>query len=168
MSKVSLKDIDLLVLDFDGVLTDNKVLLTQDGIEIVICNRSDGLAFDALKKLNMEVIILSTEKNSVVTKRAQKLQVLVRQGINNKLESIKELAHEKELDLKRIFYIGNDLNDYAAMQACGFSACPLDSHSKIKEISTFILDTKGGDGVVRDFVENIIELEILEILYGEI
>ena len=85
---ISISEIDALIFDFDGVLTDNKVLVDKNGSEFVSCNRSDGLGFAAIRKLNKPAFILSTEKNQVVTARANKLDVTAIQGIKNKLQSL--------------------------------------------------------------------------------
>ena len=163
--KISIDKIDAFVFDFDGVMTNNKVYLDQDGKEIVSCHRSDGLAFDVLRKLSKPSFIVSTEKNRVVTMRANKLKILAIQGVNNKVKAIKELAINYNYNLKNIFYVGNDLNDYYAMKICGFSACPADSHSKIKDLSDITLKTNGGEGVIRCLLEDFFNINILKILY---
>ena len=160
-----LDDIDALVFDFDGVLTNNLVYLNQEGVESVACSRADGLAFDVLRKLNKPTFILSTEKNSVVTMRAKKLKIPAIQGVSDKVEAIKELADKKKYNLKSILYVGNDLNDYLVMQLCGYSACPADSHPKIKEVSGISLSRNGGDGIVRELLEEVLELDFIKILY---
>ena len=162
---MTLDNIDALVFDFDGVLTNNFVYLSQGGEESVVCSRSDGLAFDVLRKINKPTFILSTEKNSIVTMRAKKLQIPSIQGVPDKVIALKKLAKEKNYDLKNILYVGNDLNDYLAMQLCGYSACPADSHKRIKEIATFVLKTKGGKGVIREILEEIFKLDLVQILY---
>ena len=115
-----------------SVLTNNLVHVDQDGKETVSCSRSDGLAFDALKKLNKNCYIVSTEENSVVSIRAKKLKVPVIQGVVDKAEAVKELTIKYNYNLKNILYVGNDLNDYYAMKICGYSACPADSHLRIE------------------------------------
>jgi 3-deoxy-D-manno-octulosonate 8-phosphate phosphatase (KDO 8-P phosphatase) len=160
-----LDNIDALVFDFDGVLTNNFVYLNQEGVESVACSRADGLAFDVLRKLKKPAFILSTEENSVVTMRAKKLKIPAIQGVADKVLSIKELARENKFDLKNILYVGNDLNDYLVMKVCGYTACPIDSHLKIKEISKYILNTKGGNGIVRELLEQVFNLDFIEILY---
>jgi len=162
--KISLDDIDALVFDFDGVLTNNLVHLDQDGREWVSCSRADGLAFDVLRKLNKPAYILSTEKNPVVTARANKLKIQAFQGIGNKVDALETLAKTHGFSLDRIFYIGNDLNDFRVMQVCGYTACPGDSHVKIKQISTVTLNTCGGAGVVRELLEDVLCLNFMEIL----
>ena len=164
--KISLDDIDAFVFDFDGVLTNNLVYLNQEGVESVACSRADGLAFDVLRKLNKPAFILSTEKNSVVTMRAKKINIPVIQGAADKVSAIKELARENEFNLKKILYVGNDLNDYLVMKVCGYTVCPIDSHIIIKEISKYILTTKGGNGVVRELLEKVLNLDFIEILYS--
>ena len=162
---ISLKDIKVFIFDFDGVLTNNLIHLDSQGNEWVSCSRADGLAFDALRKLNQTVYILSSEKNQVVTARANKLQIPVIQGVEDKSESIKELAVRENFNLDRVLYLGNDLNDYYAMKLCGITACPSDSHSKIVAMSDIVLKTAGGHGVVRELLEEVLELNLLKILY---
>jgi 3-deoxy-D-manno-octulosonate 8-phosphate phosphatase (KDO 8-P phosphatase) len=163
--KISIDNIDAFVFDFDGVLTNNLVQMDENGTESVSCSRADGLAFDVLKKLNKPAYILSTEKNLVVSGRARKLNIPALQGINNKSEAILELTSLKGYSLENIFYVGNDLNDYFVMQLCGYTACPADSHPEIKDISGINLDSKGGHGVVRELLEEVLGLDFIKTLY---
>ena len=166
IKSISLDNIEAFVFDFDGVMTNNLVYLDQNGTEWVSCSRADGLAFDVLRKLQKSAYILSTEKNAVVTARANKLQITALQGVDDKVKGIKELAVREGFDLENILYVGNDLNDYSVMQLCGFTACPSDSHEAIKSISTIVLRTKGGCGVVRELLEDVLGLDFIEILYN--
>jgi len=81
------------------------------------------------------------------------------------VEIIKKLAAENNYSLKNILYAGNDLNDYQVIQLCGYSVCPADSHSKIKGVSSIILSTNGGDGIVRELLEEVFNLDFIKILY---
>ena len=162
---MTLEDINAFVFDFDGVLTNNLVHLDQNGKESVSCSRADGLAFDVLRKLNKPAFILSTENNPVVTMRAKKLKIPVVQGVDDKVEAIKKLVNKNNYNLKNILYVGNDLNDYLVMQLCGYTICPTDSHPKIKEISDVVLKTNGGNGVVRELLEDVLSLDFIKILY---
>lgn len=162
---ISINDIDAFVFDFDGVMTNNNVFLNQEGMEYVSCSRADGLAFDVMRKLQKPAYILSTEKNPVVSARARKLQIEALQGVNNKEAAIKKLVLDKGFDLNKIFYVGNDLNDYRVMQRCGYTACPSDSHKMIKDIATFVLNTPGGEGIVREILEETLKLNFIQILY---
>ena len=107
--------------------------------------------------------ILSTESNSVVMKRGKKIKIKVLHGSKNKLTSLTQLAISQKFSLKYTLYVGNDLNDYYAMKACGFTACPADSHPKIKEISMYPMKTKGGQGVVRELVESVFKLDMINL-----
>jgi YrbI family 3-deoxy-D-manno-octulosonate 8-phosphate phosphatase len=162
---VNINEIDAMFFDFDGVLTDNKVLVHQDGSESVLCNRGDGLAFDVLRKLKIPTYILSTETNSVVTQRAKKLKTPVIQGASNKLDTLSKLCSKEHYDINKVLFTGNDLNDYHVMKACGYSACPSDSHPKIIQISSYVLSSAGGSGVVRELIDEIFNLDFIKILY---
>jgi len=163
----SIDQVDAFVFDFDGVLTNNQVHLDQHGTEWVSCSRSDGLAFDLLRKLNKPAYILSTEKNPVVSARANKLKITALQGVANKVTAIQQLAKEQDFDLAKICYIGNDLNDYRVMQQCGITACPADSHPIIKKLASINLKTQGGQGIVRELLEDVFNIDLITILYPE-
>jgi len=165
--KISFNEVDAFVFDFDGVLTDNLVYLNQDGNEWVSCSRADGLAFDVLQKLKKPTFILSTEKNPVVTARAKKLKIPALQGITNKIDALVSLSEKRGFDLSRVLYVGNDLNDFHVMQICGYTICPADAHPRIKELATLVLACNGGRGVVRELLEEVLELDFIEILFSE-
>ena len=109
-----LTSIDLLVLDFDGVLTDNRVLVSEDGTESVFCSRGDGLGLEMVRAVGVEVFVLSKEPNPVVSARCRKLQLPVLQGCDDKLTALCELASERHLQPDQIAYVGNDVNDLDA------------------------------------------------------
>jgi len=169
MSKalIAIECLDAIIFDFDGVLTDNSVLLDENGKEHVRCHRGDGLGFDVLRKLGTTVVILSTETNPIVSARAEKLKVPALKGITNKVEELNRYVMENGIDFARLLYVGNDLNDYRAMRLCEYSACPADSHKRIKEIATVTLKTKGGQGIVRELLEEVLQLDFIEILYSK-
>ena len=100
-------------------------------MEMVVCNRLDGIAFSALNKLNCLIYILSSEKNKVEEKRAKKIKVPVIQGVKNKSQTLKDLVKKNQIKLNEVCYVGNDINDFEAMKLCGFPICPADSHKKI-------------------------------------
>ena len=163
---ITLENIDAFIFDFDGVLTNNLVFVDQDGKELVSCNRSDGLAFDVLRKLKKPSYILSTEKNLIVSARAKKLKIQAIQGVEDKVKELLSLAKTNEYNLNRILYVGNDINDYKAMKLCGYSACPSDSHEKIRSIATFVLQKKGGNGVIRELLEVKLNIDFIKTLYS--
>jgi 3-deoxy-D-manno-octulosonate 8-phosphate phosphatase (KDO 8-P phosphatase) len=160
-------DIDAIFLDFDGVLTDNSVTLDQNGNEWVTCSRADGLAFDALRALKVKAVIVSSEKNLVVTARAKKLQVPVLQNVTKKDIAIKKFCSKHQMSLKRCWFIGNDVNDILAMKMCGMSFCPADAHHSVKKIASHLMETKGGQGVVRELLELYMKVNIEDVLYSE-
>ena len=164
---ITLENIDAFIFDFDGVLTNNLVFVDQDGKELVSCNRSDGLAFDVLRKLKKPSYIISTEKNSIVSARAKKLKIEAIQGVDDKVQELLSLAKTNEYNLDRVLYVGNDINDFKAMKLCGYSACPSDSHEKIRSIATFVLQKKGGNGVVRELLEVKLNIDFIKTLYTQ-
>lgn len=165
--QILISEIALFVFDFDGVLTDNMVYLDQSGNELVMCSRSDGLAFDFFHKLNKDVCILSTETNPVVLARAKKLKVPVLQGVRDKDSSLKKLIQDKGIKFSQVCYVGNDMNDYMAMKLCGIKVCPADSHQIIKDLADVVLSCNGGHGVARELLEEVFQVNMFEVLYGK-
>lgn len=162
---ISINNIDAFVFDFDGVLTNNIVHLDQNGKEWVSCSRADGLAFDVLRKLGKPAFIISTEKNPVVSARANKLKIHAIQGVQDKVDALISLSQKNNFNLENILYVGNDLNDYRVMELCGYTACPADSHDLIKKISNITLKTNGGNGIAREILENVLGIDIIKIMY---
>lgn len=158
------KKLEAIIFDFDGVLTDNQVYVGQNGEEWVRCNRGDGLGFDILKNTHLKLFILSSETNPVVSQRGDKLKIPVYQGTKNKKSVLESLAREEKFELSQTLFVGNDINDFYAMKACGFSACPADSHRKILKIATFPLKCRGGKGVVREIIENILNIDLMKYI----
>ena len=155
-------DVDLVVFDFDGVLTDNRVLVFADGTEAVWCTRADGLAFDALRRYGVRTLILSTEKSAVVAARAAKLQVEVMSGCGDKASALQMICRERGLRLQRIVYIGNDLNDLAVMRLVGTPIAVADAHPRVVEIARHTLAARGGEGAAREIAEHVLRLAIGE------
>ena len=148
--KDKIDKIKCLIFDFDGVMTDNKVIVFDDGKEAVICNRGDGQGINILKKLGYKMMILSTETNSVVKFRAEKLGLEVIQGSKNKKKDLLNWLKTQEYSLNEIGYVGNDINDLEVMQVVGLKISPADATSEILEISDIITKKNGGDGVIRE------------------
>ena len=158
----TVQEISLLVYDFDGVMTDNKVYVNQKGEETVQVNRGDGLGVAEIKKFGIEQIIISTEKNLVVEQRAKKLKIKCFNGIDNKLSCLKEYADSRQINFENICFVGNDINDLEVMLAVGVKICPLDAVEEIKNIADIIIQKNGGDGVIRD-IYNIIKKQMESI-----
>jgi len=147
---VNIKDINLIVYDFDGVMTDNRVIVFQDGTEAVIANRADGLGVDRFRNLGIPQMILSTETNPVVKARAAKLHLEVIASCKDKKLALENYCTQNGYDLTRVLYVGNDLNDLEVMKIVGFPVAPADAHPKIKKVAKLITEVKGGDGVVKE------------------
>lgn len=158
-------DIHTIVFDFDGVFTNNKVWVNQDGVEAVRCDRGDGLGLDLLRNFMykndwaLKCFILSKETNPVVTTRAKKIKIDCVQSCANKANYLSSYLTENNLEPKGLVYLGNDLNDLPGMIVAGFSVAPSDSHEVILEHADLIMPQKGGEGFVRAFIELLIGIE---------
>lgn len=153
----NLAKIKLLALDFDGVLTDNRVLVNQDGIEAVWCDRGDGWGIARLKERGVRVVILSTETNPVVAARARKLDVECWQGLQNKLSVLKELASRYSLEPYQIAFVGNDVNDVECLRWVGVPVAVADAHPTVLAMARIVLTKPGGHGAVRELCELILQ-----------
>jgi 3-deoxy-D-manno-octulosonate 8-phosphate phosphatase (KDO 8-P phosphatase) len=140
-------------------MTNNKVYVDECGIEMVQVNRADGLGISEIKKMGIEQIIISTENNPVVSMRAKKLKINCLQGIENKKDALAKYSDDNKIDLKNVIYLGNDINDKEVMKIVGKTFCPADAHDSIKSISNYILKTNGGDGVIRELLDLLINKE---------
>ena len=150
---LTLNNIELIVYDFDGVMTDNHLFLDENGKELVRVSRADGLGVSEIKKLNIKQIILSTETNTVVSMRAKKLGIPCIQGVDNKKEKLYEYINVRKINLFNVIFVGNDLNDLEVMKTVGYKICPADAHKDIIKISDLVLKTKGGQGITRELLE---------------
>jgi len=139
-----------IFFDFDGVLTDNKVYLTQEGTESVMCDRSDGLGIKLIKEMGIEIHILSTETNKVVSERSKKLGVECFQSCPDKLKFLKQFCKDNKISSSQIGFVGNDINDKEAIEFSEISFCPSDSDPVILSLSDYVLTTKGGKGVAKE------------------
>ncbi len=155
--KFDYKNINLIVYDFDGVMTDNRVIIFQDGTEAVIVNRSDGLGVERFCSLGIPQLILSTETTPVVKARAAKLHLEVIASCKDKKNALKKYCKKMKYDLSNVVYIGNDINDLEAMKIVGYPIAPADAHIEVKKIAKIITKTMGGDGVIRELLDIFME-----------
>ena len=145
-----------LVMDFDGVLTDDAVIVSQDGVEHVRCSRSDGMGIDLLRRSGLPMIVLSREANPVVRARCDKLQLDCVHGLETKLATLQDWARREGIDLADTVYIGNDVNDLECMEAVGFAAAPADAHEAARDAARLVLQNTGGNGAVRELADMIL------------
>ena len=159
MQKLDHNKIELIIYDFDGVMTDNQVLVLQDGTEGVVCSRADGLAVEKIMKAGVKQMIVSSETNPVVKARAQKLKIpcIFGIGIKTKKTIVEKYCEDHSINLKKVLYIGNDINDLKIMKIVGIPIAPADAVKEIKKIAKIITLTPGGKGVIRELL-NIFNL----------
>jgi YrbI family 3-deoxy-D-manno-octulosonate 8-phosphate phosphatase len=150
-----LNNIKLIVYDFDGVMTDNRVMVSEDGMEYVMVSRADGLGVNMINEMEIPQMILSTETNPVVSFRAKKLGIPVLQGVDDKKMVLLNYCKDNNYDPGRILYVGNDVNDEGVMKAVGYSVATADAHHSIKSLAQMVLDTKGGQGAIRELADKL-------------
>lgn len=143
----------LLVLDFDGVFTDNRVHVDQDGRETVVCHRGDGHGLARLRR-HVRIVVLSTETNPVVTARCAKLGLECHQGLGDaKVTALHQLAAESSVPLSEMWFVGNDVNDLECMDAAGTSVAVADAAPEVLATCDLVLHRAGGDGALRELAD---------------
>jgi len=145
-----------LVMDFDGVLTDDRVLVLEDGREAVTASRGDGLGLGRLRETGMPLLILSKEVNPVVSARGRKLKIEVSQGQDDKLPTLLAWLETKGLKASQIAYIGNDINDLPCLEAVGFPLAPADARPEVLAVARYVTAKPGGLGAVREICDLIL------------
>lgn len=149
--------IEALVLDFDGVFTDNKVHVQQDKTEMVVCHRGDGWGLARLKERGLPIWVLSTEKNPVVAARCEKLDLPCVHGTDDKEGILRDWLNENDVDPDHVVFLGNDVNDLDCLRLAGCGAIVSDAHPEVRSAANLILDTPGGEGAVRELTDLIQE-----------
>ncbi|MCR6629408.1 MAG: haloacid dehalogenase [Magnetospirillum sp.] len=143
----------LMVFDFDGVFTDNAVIVFEDGREAVRCSRLDGFGLRRLEQVGVEPLILSTEKNQVVQARARKLKIKARNGLDDKLEALREEVAARGITFDQVGYVGNDINDATCLKAVGLPIVVADSHPEVLPLGRYRTTWLGGNGAVREICD---------------
>lgn len=143
----------LLVMDFDGVLTDNRVWVDQDGREAVMAYRSDSMGLKRLMAHGVETLILSTEVNRVVAARAQKMGVPVLHGVQDKAERLRQYLAEKQIDPQTVVFLGNDFNDTPCFPLVGCAVAVADAQPEALREADLVLERPGGYGAVRELCD---------------
>ena len=151
------EQIDLIISDFDGVITDNRVWVNEDGTEYVAAYRSDSIGVQLLRTIGIEVMILSSEPNRVVEARARKMGVEVIHGIglHDKGRVMREVLEQKNIKADNVIYIGNDLNDLPCFEVAGWSVAVADAYPEVMHAADHVLSRTGGHGALRELVDLI-------------
>ena len=150
--------VTFVVFDFDGVMTDNRVLVAEDGRESVFCSRADGLGVQMLARAGVGCLILSTETNPVVSARAAKLGVECVQGLGDaKGEALRGILRDRGIDPAAVAYVGNDVNDVECLRQVGVPVCVADAWPAARRAARFVTARRGGDGAVREVCDLVLE-----------
>ncbi len=157
--KQLLSKIDTFVFDVDGVMTSGTVLLSRQGDMLRSMNVKDGYALQLAQRKSYRIIVISGGRCEAVRKRFKLLGINdVHLGIGNKLEVFETIIKKEGLDPSRILYMGDDIPDYKVMKSVGLPVCPADAVEEIKEISLYISSFNGGQGCVRDVIEQVMKV----------
>ena len=157
------KKVKLLVMDFDGVLTDNRVWNDEAGKEQVAANRSDGLGIELLLKAGVNAAVISMEENPVVAARCKKMGIPYKKGIENKGPALQQILAERGVSAGEAVFLGNDTNDLPCfpLVACGVAVA--DAHPEVLRAADMVLSRRGGQGAVRELCDLILANRSKEI-----
>lgn len=158
--------IRLAVFDVDGCLTDGRIVYTDEGDEIKAFDVKDGFAIANWMHLGRDAAIITGRRSKIVERRAKELGIVhLYQGVRDKLAKLEELCDRLGIELENVAVIGDDLNDYRMLKACGRSFVPADAVHRVTEIADVVLSRRGGRGAVREMIELLIRDEGLEEEY---
>jgi 3-deoxy-D-manno-octulosonate 8-phosphate phosphatase (KDO 8-P phosphatase) len=158
MAMINFDKLKLIVLDVDGTMTDGGVYIGDNQIETKKFNIKDGAGVLLAQSVGIDFMLLTGRSSACVEKRAEELRIkLVVQGVHCKVDYLKDFCIGNNLSAENIVYIGDDLNDLPSMHYAGVSACPSDAAREVREYCDFILPQKGGEGVVRAFIEMVLK-----------
>jgi len=155
-----LKQITTFIIDFDGVLSDGKVWVGLDGEQVRATNVKDGYAMHYALKKGYKIAIISGGLGESMRLRYRNFPNMeIFCGIGNKVETFNQYISKYQIDPEQIVYIGDDIPDYPVMLLCGIKACPADACQEIKSIADYISFQKGGEGCVREIIEQTLKAQ---------
>jgi len=149
------ENVRLVVFDFDGVMTDNRVWVNEYGDESVACNRSDGLGLEQLRRQGVECVVLSTETHPVVAARCRKLGLPFEHGVRDKPDRLRRLLLDRNLTPSNVVYVGNDINDVDCLRLAGCGVVVADAHPDALRAADITLTRAGGHGAVRELCDRL-------------
>ncbi|MDT8394314.1 MAG: HAD hydrolase family protein [Bacteroidales bacterium] len=158
--KEFLKNITTFIFDYDGVLTEGIVLLTEEGEPLRTANVRDGYALQLAIKKGYRVAVISGGKSRSMQNRLSSLGITdVFLGVEHKVLVFNEYLAKNNIGRDEVIYMGDDIPDYEVMKLANISACPADAAEEIKLISDYISHYPGGKGCVRDIIEQVLKLQ---------
>ena len=152
----------LVVFDFDGVMTDDRVWVDQNGGESVAAHRGDGMGIALLRKAGIPAVVLSTESNPVVAARCRKLGLPLQQDLQDKAEALRKILAERQVAPAQVVYLGNDVNDLPCFPLVGCAVVVADAHPAAKAAADLVLEHNGGHGAVRELVDKLLKMDTVE------
>jgi 3-deoxy-D-manno-octulosonate 8-phosphate phosphatase (KDO 8-P phosphatase) len=158
--KQKLTKIKTFIFDVDGVLTDGKVFVFENGDVVRNMNSKDGYAIHLAVKKNYRIVIISGGNNVAIKNmliKAGVIDIFINQ--HDKLQCYKDFIAENGLSEEEILYMGDDLPDWEVMSRVGLAVCPSDAATEIKALSLYISNNKGGEGCVRDIIEQVLRVQ---------
>jgi YrbI family 3-deoxy-D-manno-octulosonate 8-phosphate phosphatase len=150
-----LAEIRLVVFDFDGVFSDNRVWTNDRGEESVACTRADSLGLRRLDEVGVDYFILTSETNDAVLARARKIRSECVRGVENKLPVLREELERRGVTPAETAYVGNDVNDAECLAAVGLPVVPADAWAEVMPLANVVLSRAGGRGCVREFCDAV-------------
>jgi len=154
------KNIKLLLLDVDGVLTEGTLHYTQDGQESKMFHTQDGFGLRLIREAGIETGVITARKSPIVKRRAEELRMdYIFQGRNNKLDAYKEILHRSGLKPFEIGYMGDDWLDLVLLKRVGLAVAPANGVDEVKTISHYITSRTGGQGAVREVCNLLLEAQ---------
>jgi len=158
--KEYLEHITTLIFDVDGVLTDSTIMVTTTGEMLRTMNIKDGYALKTAVDKGFHVCAISGGNNEGVRLRLEGLGITdVFLGVQNKIEQLNQYIEKQQIDLKNVLFMGDDLPDFPVMQLVGLPCCPQDAVQEIKAISKYVSHKNGGNGAVRDVIEQVLKVQ---------
>jgi 3-deoxy-D-manno-octulosonate 8-phosphate phosphatase (KDO 8-P phosphatase) len=158
MREIDYKQLELLILDCDGVLTDGRIYLTSSGEEMKVFHVRDGSGMKYWKRAGKRIGIITGRGSQVVATRGKELGVdRIRMNVKRKLPAYVEILAEMDCQPHQVAVVGDDLTDLPMMHRCGFAACPSDAVGEVRRDADYVSHLPGGRGCVREIVEYILK-----------
>jgi len=158
--KALLKNVTTFIFDYDGVMTNGTLILLHEGHPLRSANVKDGYVLQLAVKLGYKIAIISGGFSKSMENRFEALNIKdVHLGVKNKIETFEKFIEKYHLDPEQVVYMGDDIPDFKVMQRVGVPVCPADAAEEIKTISLYISDKKGGEGCVRDIIEQVLKVQ---------